>query len=252
MGVDEIFYELGERVEWNMRKVAGSLRDFFFPQPSLNPPSFGFLRRFVKRDVTIHELLSLRLQLIFIVYLGLSFGVLFLHWGLFSLFLLYLAAFLFIRWTVQKYREFFIEFEPYRFFYYWITTISFVAFTGYLLLRRYANSIYHYYAYILGVFLAVLIFRWYFKRRFGRDYTYGVVEDVKNGLIRVFVHDDIAANIKPGHYWVPAVPEAEPGRVVKLLIEDRPLKGAVPVRVLEVYLGSQSSQISIDPNEQTE
>lgn len=252
MDWDEIFYEIGERVEGGSKRIADGFRNFFFPKSSENPPAFRLLRRFIKKEVTAHELLSLRLQIIFIVYLGLSFGIIFLKGGIIPLFLLYIISLLFIRWTLLRYREFFIEFEPYRFFYYGITTISFLAFAGYSLLRKIATEVYQYYFYLFAVLIVVLVFRWYFKRKFGRDYTYGVVEEVKNDLIRVFVHDDIAANVKPGHYWVPAVPDAEPGRVVKLLIEDRTLRGAIPVRVLEVYLGDQSSQISTEPKEQTE
>jgi uncharacterized membrane protein len=250
MSLEEVLYSVGEGAERLARGAARAFRGAFFPQPSEKPPKFSILRKLVKKEVTPHELLSLELQLVFIAYLAVSFAGVFLHWGIPVLTGLYLLEILFIRWIFGEYREFFVEFEPYKVFYYGISTISFLAFAGYLILRRTTTGVYQYYAYVIAVFVVVLFFRWYFRRRFGRDYTYGVVEEVKNDLIRVFVHDDIAANVKPGYYWIPAVPDAEPGRVVKLLIEERNLRGSVPVRVLEVYLSS--SQSSTEPKAETE
>lgn len=121
-------------------------------------------------------------------------------------------------------------------FYLVVSTIAFVSYVGYVLLRRLSLDAYWYYAYLGVIGLVVILFRHYFKSRYGRDYTYGVVEEVKNDLVKVFVHDDMAANVKPGYYWVPAVPDAEPGVVVKLLVEERVFRSSRPIRILEVYL----------------
>ncbi|ASJ03304.1 hypothetical protein A3L09_08565 [Thermococcus profundus] len=252
MVLEEVLYSIGEGAERLVVGTGKALWNMLFPKPSEEPPSFKVLRKLVKRDVTLHELLSLKLQLILITYLVLSLLVTLFLRELVYLIALFVVEFLYIRYTIKRNWGFFIDPEPYRFFYCGISVVAFLSFMGYIILREFALNFYYYYVYLVAVLAGVLLFRWYFRRLYGRDYTYGVVVEVKNDVIRVFVHDDLAANIKPGHYWVPAVPDAEPGRVVKLLIEDRVLRGAVPTRVLEVYLGDQSSQISTEPNVQAE
>ncbi|ASI98341.1 DUF2101 family protein [Thermococcus celer] len=252
MNVEEFLYRIGESVDSGTRRIIESVKGFLHPSPSSEPPRFKYLRKLTKKPLTVHEFLSLKLQLTFLGYLSLNLALLFLRLN--PLWLAGLAAiyFLYLRYTLTRNREFFIEFQPYRFFYYSISTISFGAFLGYDLLRRIATSVYYYYTYLTLVVVAILAFRWYFKAKYGRDYTYGVVEELRGGLARVSVHDDIAANVKPGYYWVDAVDDLEVGRVVKLLIEDRKLRGAVPTRILEVYLGGQSSQSSTEPKEESE
>jgi len=248
MGIEDILYDLGELVYSAGEKI----RDFVFPRPSERAPSFRFLRKLVKRELTPHEYLSLKLQLVLLSYLVLNLLVLLLRASLLWLVLLGIAYFMEVRYIFRRFASFFLDVAPYRVFYYGIGALSFVAFAGYAVLRRVTTMVVYYYTYLLLVFVAVLVFRWYFKQRFGRDYTYGIVEEVKNDLVRVFVHDDIAANVKPGYYWVERVQDAEPGRVVKLLLEDRKLRGAVPSRILEVYLGDQSSQTSNEPKTESE
>lgn len=247
MSFDEFLYSIGESVE----RIVSAVRSFIFPEPSENPPSFGFTGRFVKSNVTLHELFSLHLQLCFLLYLFLNFALVFLTKN--PLWLIVVAApyFLYLRYLLRRYGDFLLDKKPYQVFYAVLSALSFLAFFGYSLVRLYAGGIVYVYLYILSVAALVLIFRWYFKRTFGRDYTYGVVEEVKNDVIKVFVHDDIAANVKPGHYWLPAVPDAEPGRVVKVLVEDRTFRSARPVRIIEVYL-PQSSQSSTEPKNATE
>lgn len=251
MGFDDLLYSLGEAVERFAHKAMGTVREIASPGRHEKPPEFGLLRRIVRKNLTPNEFLSLKLQVILLVYLVLSLLVTVFMKSPLYLLILFLGEFLYIRYLILRNWDFFLDPEPYRFFYYWISSIAFLSFMGYLILRRFAPNVYYYYSYLIAVLVAVLVFRHYFKSRYGRDYTYGVVEEVKNDVMRVFVHDDLAANIKPGHYWVPVVPDAEPGRVVKLLLEERTLRGAVPTRVLEVYL-DQSSQISTEPKDETE
>jgi len=248
MGIEDILYNLGELVYSAGEKV----RDFILPRPSERTPSFNFLRKLVKRDLTPHEYLSLKLQLLLLGYLALNLIVLLLRASLLWLVLFGIGYFMEVRYIFQKYASFFLDVAPYKVFYYGIGALSFVAFVGYAIFRQFTTVVAYYYGYLIVVFVGVLIFRWYFKQRFGRDYTYGIVEEVKNDLVRVFVHDDIAANVKPGYYWVERVQDAEPGRVVKLLLEDRKLRGAVPSRILEVYLEDQSSQTSSEPKNESE
>ncbi|WP_342781736.1 DUF2101 family protein [Thermococcus aciditolerans] len=229
-----------------------TIREFLFPAPSVKPPGLKITRGVMeKRNFTFHELISLHLQLCFMTYLAVSFVLVFLTTRPWYIPALSIPYFLYLRYFLIRYGSFLIEEKPYRVFYYGISTISFLAFLGYSLLKLASPEIYHYYAYVGIIALAVLLFRHYFKATFGRDYTYGTVEEVKGDLVRVFIHDDIAANIKPGFYWLPAVEEAEPGRVVKVLVEDRTFRSARPVRILEIYLG-QSSQSSTEPKEETE
>ena len=248
MSVEDILYGIGESVD----SAIHGLIDFINPSPSEEPPSFRYLHRLVKKRLTTHEYLSLKLQLAFLLYLIVNLGLLFIKASPLWLVGVAVVYFLYLRYTLVRNREFFVEHEPYMFFYYAISAISFAVFLGYLMIRRIATSIYYYYAYLLVAFAVVMVFRWYFKQRYGRDYTYGIVEEIKGDVVRVFVHDDIAANVKPGHYWVDAVEDLEIGRVVKLIVEDRKLKGAVPVKIIEVYLTDQSSQSSTEPKEETE
>jgi len=253
MDFTEFLYRVGLAFEKAARESLSVIVSFFLPKPRKNPPEPGFLRRLLKKGLTAHELISLEIQLIILSYLAASLFTVLLGWacafGVITIF-----SFFALRYVVLSNREFIIDFPAYRFFYCGLFALSAVSFAGYLLLRAVLRGVYYYYAYIIGVLAVVLVFRRIFRSRYGRDYTYGIVEEVKNDLVRVFVHDDIGANVKPGRYWVPAVPDAEPGRVVKLLLEDRTMRGAVPARILEVYLEDldQSSQTETEPKEEME
>ncbi|WP_297516362.1 DUF2101 family protein, partial [Thermococcus sp.] len=246
MSLLDFFYSIGEATEELFRKAKYHIKEIIHPTPQLRPPEFRILCRLVRKTMTVNELISLHLQLCFLTYLIANFAVVFLTSTPLYLLAVSIPYFLYLRYFILRYGNFLIEEKPYRVFYYGVSIISFLAFLGYSLLKLTSPKIYHYYAYVGAVAVAVLLFRWYFKRTFGRDYTYGVVEELKGDLVRVFVHDDLSANVKPGLYWLPAVPDAKPGRVVKILVEDRAFRSAKPVRIIEVYL-SQSSQSSTEP-----
>ncbi|NJF25543.1 DUF2101 family protein [Thermococcus sp. Bubb.Bath] len=253
MDIEEVLYTVGEGVERLVSVLGRATRNLLKPQKSETPPKFPISSRIIRRrNYTVHEMMSLHLQVVFFLYLAANALAVFFPHALYSLLILGFIYTIYFRWVTHRYGDYLIEPEPYTFFYSVASAIAFFAFLGFVGLRKLGVEVYYYYAYIIAITGLVIIFRYLFKSRYGRDYTYGVVEEVKNDLIRVFVHDDIAANVKPGYYWVPAVPDVEPDRVVKLLIEDRALKGAVPVRVLEVYLESQSSQSSTEPKAETE
>ncbi len=229
MNVEEFLYRIGESVDSGTRRIIESVKGFLHPSPLLRASALQVPQKAhqkaphrprVPKPQAPADLP--RLPLAQPCPALLEAQPLWLAGGLAAIYFLYL------RYTLTRNREFFIEFQPYRFFYYSISTISFGAFLGYDLLRRIATSVYYYYTYLTLVVVAILAFRWYFKAKYGRDYTYGgVVEELRGGgLARVSVHDDIAANVKPGYYWVDAVDDLEVGgRVVKLLIEDRKLRG---------------------------
>jgi len=252
MGLSDFLYSLGEGVERLIRGIKTALLELLFPGPREEPPSYPISTRVVrKRKLTVHELISLHLQLVFLAYLTFGAVSLFLPFGPYVFVAVSVVYFLHLRVLFRRYGNLLLDPNPYRFFYLGVSAIAFLAFLGFMLLRRFAPGVYYYYGYVAVVTGAVLLFRWYFKYRYGRDYTHGIVEEVRGDLVRVFINDDIAANIKPGHYWVPAVPDAEVGRVVKVLLEERFMKGAVPVRILEVYL-SQSSHTETEPKEASE
>jgi len=252
VSLSDFLYSLGEGVERSMGRVATAIRDFLFPSPRKEPPKYPLSGRVVnKRKLTVHELLSLHLQLVFLAYLTFGAVSLFLPFGPYIFVAVSVVYFLHLRALFRKYCDFLLDPGPYRFFYFGVSSVAFVAFAGFFALRALRPGVYYYYAYVVAVMVAVLAFRWYFKYKFGRDYTHGIVEEVQGDLVKVFINDDISANVKPGHYWVPAVPDAEPGRVVKVLLEERFMKGAVPVRILEVYL-SQSSHTETEPKDESE
>ncbi|NJE62035.1 DUF2101 family protein [Thermococcus sp. 21S7] len=252
MNLDDLLYNIGLIAEKAGDGIRRAVKNAFFPVPSEEPPSVWLSKRITERkDLTPHELISLHLQLCFMAYLAVNFVIVFVAGTPLYLLAVSIPYFLYLRYFLVSYGNFLIEEKPYRVFYVGISAISFLAFLGYSILKQFAPEIYYYYVYVAIIAIAVLVFRWHFKNSYGREYTYGTIEEVKGDLVRVFIHDDIAANIKPGFYWLPAVEEAEPGRVVKILVEDRTFRSARPARILEVYLG-QSSQSSTEPKEETE
>lgn len=256
MDIDEIFYKVGEAAETSVAKIKDSFKKIFReivkPAPSENPPKFRLLRKLIKKPLTVHELLSLTLQLSFISYLIISlFAVLFgneIYLGV-----LFVGYFICMRYLIFKNREFFIEVEPYRFFYYGLTVIAFLSFLGYLVIRRFAKNVYYFYGYLIAIFGVVLVFRYLYKSKFTRDWTYGVVEEIKGELVKVDVHDDIRANVKPGKYWVESAEEVEVGDIVKVLVEERIFRGSIPKRVLEVHkVKPSSSNTTTEPKAESE
>ncbi|WP_297495239.1 DUF2101 family protein [Thermococcus sp.] len=251
MNLEDFLYFIGEKIEHLAWMIIRGIISFFNPKPSEKPPSHRFISKFLKKGFTVHELVSLYLQIVFLLYLFSAFSLVVLTREVVLVGILSLGYLLYLRYYLKRYSGFLIEPEPYRVFYTYVSLISSFSFVGYVVLKKAKISPYLYYSFLGLIAILVIVFWVYFKRKFGRDYTYGVVEEVKNDLVRVFVHDDISANVKPDVYWLPAVPDAEPGRVVKVLVENRAFRGARPVRILEIYL-SQSSQSSTEPKNATE
>ena len=253
MNFDEILYKIGEIAEKSGDWIKNTLRELAKPTPSKTSPKFKLLRKLIKRELTVHELLSLNLQLSFISYLVLSLLVVVFFGDELYLGSLFVVYFLYLRYILLKNRGFFIEVEPYRFFYYGLTAIGFLSFLGYLLIRRFAKNVYYFYTYLIAIFVIVLAFRHIYKLKFTRDWTYGIVEDIKGELVLVSVHDDIRANVKPGKYWVDNTEDVEVGDVVKILIEERIFRSSIPKRVLEVHKPKpSSSETSTEPKAESE
>ncbi len=252
MNLGELLYRLGEKSERLFSALLSIIRSIITPKAIQRVPNFPLSTRLVmKKGYTIHEVISLHLQLSFLAYLGVNAVAIFLPNSFFTVLVLGLIYLLYLRWIFGSYGHYLVDPKQYVFFYGGVSTLAFLSFLGFVFLRERKAELRYYYIYVSIITIIILLFRWYFKHAFGRDYTYGVVEEVKKDLLRVFVHDDIGANVKPGYYWVPAVPDAEPGRIVKLLVEERFMRSSVPVRVLEVYL-DQSSQTDTEPKAEAE
>ncbi|MEM2192543.1 MAG: DUF2101 family protein [Candidatus Hadarchaeales archaeon] len=81
------------------------------------------------------------------------------------------------------------------------------------------------------VMVAFVLFRF----RYGRNFTYGVVEQMRRGKVVVRVGYDICSNVKAGIYVVDSFVKVKRGERVKLSVE-RPflgLKGSRVVAVIE-------------------
>ena len=76
---------------------------------------------------------------------------------------------------------------------------------------------------LIAVFFALLAFI-AFRLKYGRNYTYGVVQDVSMGRAMVKVGYDLRSNVKSGIYTVDSFAEIEKGNLVKLSVE-RPMMG---------------------------
>ncbi|WP_297475390.1 DUF2101 family protein [Thermococcus sp.] len=245
--IEDILYLVGDAAY----SFFHNLMEFLNPSSREKPPEFRKLRKLIRRDLTPHEFLSLKLQMSFLLYLVFGLLVLILKVNPLWIFGSVIVEFLYIRYLINSYYEFFIDPRAYKTFYYTITWLTFGAFAGYIIMRKIATEVYYYYIYLIAILIITMTFREIFRRRHGRDYAYGIVEDVKNDLVRVFIHDDIAANVKPNHYWLPKVPGAEQGAIVKVLVEDRAFRSARPVRILEVH-PVQSSQSETEPKDAAE
>jgi uncharacterized membrane protein len=58
-----------------------------------------------------------------------------------------------------------------------------------------------------------------FKKKYGRDYTFGKVIDIKNNIIKVKVNYDLRSSVKPGVYIFEKRLEAKKGDILKLKTE---------------------------------
>ncbi|MFA4663088.1 DUF2101 family protein [Pyrococcus kukulkanii] len=232
-----------DRIGCWTQNVIKVLKLFFFPKPLNRPPKIRL------KKYTIHETFSLYLQLVFILYLVIGVLMIIAKMPIHAILALCIVAYLAIRFILIAGANFIINVPAYRFFYYGLVGISSVAFVGYMVLRRIKNDPMYLYGFIGSITVVILAFRSYFKVRFGRDYTYGVVEEVKGELAKVFVHDDISANVKPGYYWVTCNLKVKPGDLVKIAIENKTLRGAIPKGVIEV---AQSSQTKTEPKAEAE
>jgi uncharacterized membrane protein len=76
---------------------------------------------------------------------------------------------------------------------------------------------------LIAVFFAIFAFI-AFRLKYGRNYTYGVVQDVSMGKAMVLVGYDLRSNVKSGIYTVDSFAMIEKGNRVKLSVE-RPMMG---------------------------
>ena len=73
-----------------------------------------------------------------------------------------------------------------------------------------------------------------FRLRYGRDYTYGVVEGVGRGRAVVRVSYDICSNVKHGSYVVESLIKVKKGDTVKVKVE-RPMLGLRGAKVKAIF-----------------
>ncbi len=252
MDIGDMLYRIGEGVERFFSVLVSLLSELVKPVPSNEAPNPRIFKKFIKHGLTPHEYASLTLQILFLSYLLVSILAILIRKEVIPVILIIAGIYgLLLRHVLIRWQSFIINYRAYLLFYLGLFGISFSALISYEIIRHSSPKLYWYYLYLAGLVIVLLIFRHYFKQKYGRDYTYGIVEEVKNDLVRVFVNDDIAANVKPGYYWLPKVPEAEPGRVVKILVRERSFRSSIPERILEVHL-IESSQISTEPKNATE
>ncbi len=76
-------------------------------------------------------------------------------------------------------------------------------------------------AIVIGVVLLAFLG---FRLKYGRDYTYGVVEDTGRGRAVVRVTYDLCSNVKHGSYVVESLVKVRKGDLVKVKVE-RPMLG---------------------------
>jgi|Deesub1362B_J571_1020462.scaffolds.fasta_scaffold00215_12 uncharacterized membrane protein len=249
MRIENLFYKIGEMIE----SLFGSIRNIILPRPKETPPTFKFLRKIVRRKVTAHEMLILKIQLSFILYLIASLISTVLSRNPLYLVLLFILFFMYMRAILINYKEFFIEYKPYQVFFYLLAILSLGAFMGYSVLRRFNPTLQYLLVYSIVIFVAVLILAKWFKMKYGRDWTYAVVEEIRGEVVKISTHYDICANVKSGEYWIDAVPDLKVGSLVKVLVEERMFRGAIPRKIIEVYLDQpSSSNTSTEPKEENE
>jgi len=73
-----------------------------------------------------------------------------------------------------------------------------------------------------------------FRLKYGRDYTYGVVEDAGRGRAVVRVAYDLCSNVKHGSYVVESLVKVRKGDLVKVKVE-RPMLGLRGSKVKAIF-----------------
>jgi uncharacterized membrane protein len=136
----------------------------------------------------------------------------------FSAYLVYLTA-------TQLRQAFKRDYPAYRSFVGIILAMAWI-FVGlrYLLIEFSLGSIYMSFIPALTAFLFVIVAFAAFRLKYGRNFTYGTVEEVRGRRAVVRVGYDICSNVKAGLYTVESFIKVRRGDLVKLSVE-RPLLG---------------------------
>lgn len=150
---------------------------------------------FEKRGIERRDFLIFKVQAISIVLLGIVIFYIFRFISLkfiFFAFILFLSGIYYIL-SIRKYIPH--DFPAYRDFFLSYLSIPWI----FLLINKLKpsiNFVYPYIHYIIFAFLYAIVFSYYFRRRYMRDYTYGRVLKA-DGTITVRVNYDLRANVKP-------------------------------------------------------
>jgi uncharacterized membrane protein len=177
----------------------------------------NFYPFFEKRGVELKDYIVLKNQLSTLFFLVFAVFYIFELLGFKSLifFLLVLGSYsLFLTFSLRE--HFSDDFPAYRDFF-----LSYLGIATFLVVvkqvkPRMAVGFPFFHLFVLSIVLVVLV-SFVFKRRYGRDYTFGRVIERKGGLIKVKVNYDICSSVKPGVHTFRG--NAKKGDVVKLRTE---------------------------------
>lgn len=208
-------------------------------RPKKKIPSFlqGFFRR---RNAGWPEYVILKVQICVIILFAISaIFAIFPGWApevVFIPLILILAGYVLYLVPTEVKRAFKRDYPAYRAFVGMILIIIFVL----VFVLRYLSfgvleSPYMAMMPVILVVGSVLVAFAGFKLRYGRDYTYGVVERTKGSKAAVKVSYDIRSNIKHGLYFLETLVKVKPGDKVKVGV-NRSLwgfRGSEPTAILE-------------------
>jgi uncharacterized membrane protein len=150
--------------------------------------------------------------------------------------LLVLSAYALYLALTQLKRAFRRDYPAYRSFVFmcvaivWVFTLT----LGYLPIKFSFESLGLAFVPALVVIGFVLVTFVGFRLRYGRDYTYGVVEGVGRGRAVVRVSYDICSNVTHGSYVVESLVKVKKGDTVKVKVE-RPMLGLRGAKVKAIF-----------------
>ncbi len=178
----------------------------------------GFYSYFEKRNIEFKDYVVLKVQIATLVFLAASVGFVFGFIGLgilaisavFGVYSLYLTH-------VQLKEHFLRDYPAYKTFF-----VSYFAISVLLVFVKYAkptvNFVFPYFHLLAISAVSVVGFSYIFKRKYGRNYTFGRV--TKGGdFMSVKVNYDLLSSVKPGVHTFENKGDAKEGDVVKLMVE---------------------------------
>ena len=177
---------------------------------------------FEKRNIEFKDYVVLKAQVATLVFLAASVGFVFgfLSLRVLAIFAIFGVYSLYLTHAQLK-KHFSSDYPAYKTFF-----VSYFAISVLLVLVRYVkptvNSVFPYLHFLLISAASVIGVSYLFKRKYGRNYTFGRV--MKGGdFMSVKVNYDLLSSVKPGVHTFENRGEAKEGDVVKLLVESHGL-----------------------------